>query len=256
LDCIAEYFTLVQCSGKCIIQALPKSSCNETVAPPPDSKDIEIIESGHFRMAADLIKPVYNLKPSGSLLDIGCGWGHLLKLARDMGYSVVGIEQHVPLAEGAREKFGLNILEGTFPDSRLQPPFDIITISHVVEHLPDPNFMLSTAAGLLKDGGILAVASPNYNSLMRRLRGTKWKALMPWGHIWQLTGDSIASLLSKQGLEIVAKKNTTLQYNTSTGPLFRRLALKAAIGIAGPLNLGDNAIVIARKPSPGRQTDA
>ncbi|MFA6665132.1 MAG: class I SAM-dependent methyltransferase [Armatimonadota bacterium] len=257
-------FGLSQCINKCIIRTLPMPLYEPETDNTGNSETVTVMENvysdpadGHFRLARELLCLAGRFKPGGRLLDIGCGMGHLLKLAQEIGYDITGIDPTNSSTKYAQQIFGLNPLIGFFPDERLGlETFDIITMNHVLEHLPDPNFVLNAAIHLLKDSGVLAIASPDYNGLMRRLRRTKWEGIRPCEHVWQLTSNSIANLLLKNGLEIAAKKNTTLQYNTSVGSLFRRLALKTAIGVAGPLNLGDNAIVIAQKSSSKRRPAA
>lgn len=98
------------------------------------------------------------------LLDVGCGDGLFLRTARDAGYEVTGTEISEAAVQIAMDRHGLNVQHGLLPDCKLkEASFDIITLWHSLEHMPDPEASLHTAHSLLKPGGHVVIAVPNVN---------------------------------------------------------------------------------------------
>lgn len=112
-------------------------------------------------------------RAQGSLLDIGTGIGQFLHHARPYFTEVAGTEVSSSGAKVARERYGLEVLEGHVDDLGLpDSSFDNVTLFHVLEHVPDPAKLAGICYRFLKPGGILAVAVPNdvtaWGSLVKR----------------------------------------------------------------------------------------
>lgn len=110
----------------------------------------------------------------GNLLDIGTGIGQFLHHARPYFTQVAGTEVSGSGARVARERYGVEVLEGQVDDLGLpDSSFDNVTLFHVLEHVPDPAKLARTCHRLLRPGGILAVAVPNdvlaWGSLVKRI---------------------------------------------------------------------------------------
>ena len=113
----------------------------------------------------------------GCLLDVGCGNGAFLVRAREMGWSVAGCEPD-PKAVAACHAQGLDVIQGdVFSEALDGQLFDVVTISHVLEHVADPQALLKRAYELLQPGGSLWVALPNPGSLGLRIFGAAWRGL-------------------------------------------------------------------------------
>jgi SAM-dependent methyltransferase len=97
---------------------------------------------------------------SGSLLDVGTGTGQFLAIAREC-FTVVGTEVSESAVRVARERYGLNVVQGRIEGIQLDSGFDVITLYHVLEHVPDPLSTLRRCRELLNPHGILVVAVPN-----------------------------------------------------------------------------------------------
>jgi SAM-dependent methyltransferase len=118
---------------------------------------------------------IAGIKPSGRLLDVGCGRGNFLTIARDYGYDVYGIDISDRAVAYARKQFNLNIDVATLDDiARTENRFDVITLWHVLEHFVDPFKHLLQVRSLLKEGGICVIEVPNLNSLKFRIARHKW----------------------------------------------------------------------------------
>ena len=133
------------------------------------------------------------------LLDIGCGDGDFLIIARDIGFNVEGLEVD-PISRAVAHKAGLTVHPGPFPGSILQPSsYDHITMSHVLEHFHDPVAALHDALKLLKPGGRIWVKVPNLAALSHRYFKQNAFLLDPPRHLVMFDGASLAALLSKVG---------------------------------------------------------
>lgn len=109
----------------------------------------------------------------GNLLDIGTGIGQFLHHARPYFTQVAGTEVSSSGAKVARERYGLEILEGQVQELALpDSSFDNVALFHVLEHVPDPAQLVRVCHRIVKPGGTLAVAVPNdvlaWGSLAKR----------------------------------------------------------------------------------------
>ena len=115
-------------------------------------------------IAVGLLDAVAELVPlaGARVVDIGCGYGHLLGEARARGASVAGVEPDRRAAASARDA-GFDVFAGDLQEFARQASrqFDVVTISHVVEHIGNPVPFLATAGGLLRESGVVAVQVPN-----------------------------------------------------------------------------------------------
>ena len=96
------------------------------------------------------------------LLDVGAGIGAFLAMAREQGWTVAGTEVSTSARNLARERYGLDLLFGQAEDLPLpSQAFDVVTLWHVLEHVPSPARLLRACAQALVPGGFLVVAVPN-----------------------------------------------------------------------------------------------
>lgn len=107
--------------------------------------------------------------PRGTLLDVGCGDGLFLKVARDAGWDADGIEFSPEGARRSSLRIGRPVAVGDLTREKgLRGPFDVVTLWHVLEHLADPAGMLEAARARLRAGGLLVVAVPNLDNFPLR----------------------------------------------------------------------------------------
>jgi 2-polyprenyl-3-methyl-5-hydroxy-6-metoxy-1,4-benzoquinol methylase len=122
-------------------------------------------------------------KEGGRLLDVGCGDGSYLGLARTCGWEVVGLEPDPKAAaNGARQGLtihvgGIEIFEGQ------TALFDVITLNHVIEHVHEPIKVLKTCHALLKPGGQLWLETPNIDSFGHGRFQRNWRGLETPRHL-------------------------------------------------------------------------
>lgn len=120
----------------------------------------------------------------GRLLDVGCGDGVFLAKMRRHGWDVYGLETDATAAAAAAQAYGLKFEVGSIDETELSASdFDAITLSHVIEHVADPHYLLRRCRELLRPGGLLAIITPNIDSLVHRVFRRNWFGLDPPRHL-------------------------------------------------------------------------
>ena len=137
------------------------------------------------------------------LLDVGCGDGEFLSIARSMGYEVEGLEID-PVAQDVAAKDGMIVHLGTLPGSELPANyFDHITLNHVLEHFHDPCSALEEVFLLLKSHGRVWIQIPNIDALSLHRFGSNSRLLEPPRHLVMFGASSLKSVLEKVGFQDV-----------------------------------------------------
>lgn len=142
---------------------------------------------------------------AGSLLDVGCGGGELLRAAVARGWRAAGAEPMAQAADLARERApAADVRTGLVADAGFaEGSFDVVCAFHVLEHMPDARAFLGELARYARPGGIVAVESPNYASRLRRRQGARWVHLRPLEHLVHFTPDTLRATLEGAGLDPV-----------------------------------------------------
>jgi 2-polyprenyl-3-methyl-5-hydroxy-6-metoxy-1,4-benzoquinol methylase len=120
---------------------------------------------------------------------------------RRRGFDAYGVEPDAKAAEFARSR-GLTVWTGSVPEVPSEHgPFDLITMWHVLEHVPDLNDTLVRIRGLLTDHGRLAIAVPNPLSSDARAYGLEWVAWDAPRHLYHFEPKVMLSLLERAGFQ-------------------------------------------------------
>jgi 2-polyprenyl-3-methyl-5-hydroxy-6-metoxy-1,4-benzoquinol methylase len=136
----------------------------------------------------------------GRLLDVGCGDGGQFARMRAMGWEVEGQEVDAAAAERARTVHGLRVHLGALQQVGLPDAiFDVVTMSHVIEHAHDPVALLKECRRVLKPGGVLMAVTPNINSLGHRRFGSCWLALDPPRHLHLFSPTTLRQVADRAG---------------------------------------------------------
>lgn len=134
----------------------------------------------------------------GSLLDIGAGTGDFLLEAKKRGWHVNGVEPNPKARELSRKK-GVEIAADTSEFSSNE--FDVITLWHVLEHVYDLKAQIIELEHLLKKGGLLIIAVPNYKSYDAEYYKEFWAAYDVPRHLWHFSQNSFRSLINGTGFK-------------------------------------------------------
>jgi len=139
-----------------------------------------------------------------NLLDVGCGTGEFLLTCKNNGWNVVGVEPNKNAQELAISKLNKN--NSTTIVSDLQeissPQFDVITLWHVLEHVPDLNSYIYKLKSLLKSDGVLVIAVPNYKSYDADYYKQFWAAFDVPRHLWHFSKKSMELIFSEFDMEV------------------------------------------------------
>lgn len=137
----------------------------------------------------------------GKLLDIGCGNGQFLAVMRGLGWEVQGIEPDKQACRVAQEHFGVQIIASTLYEARIpDDSFDAVTLSHVLEHVPDPIGLLRECNRVLSPTGKLVVVTPNIESLGHKIFGRSWLHLDPPRHFYLFSPRALRACAEQAGL--------------------------------------------------------
>ena len=139
---------------------------------------------------------------SKRLLDVGCGTGAFIHLAKNEGWTVSGFEPNEQARNIAKSKNGDVVFDETEWENLSDRKFDIISLWHVFEHLPDPTEALKHYFKILADEGYLILAVPNFNSFDASYYKSYWAAFDVPRHLWHFSQASIKILASENGFEI------------------------------------------------------
>lgn len=150
------------------------------------------------------------MKP-GHLMDVGCGTGATVALARQLGWDAQGIEMDSAAADAAG-KAGLKVHEGGYELLREHTrAFDCITCSHVIEHVFNPVDMVRAIHESLKPGGRLLLATPNVKSDVHQYFGRFWRGLEAPRHLTMFTEATLITLLQENGFIVDSRSDDQLE---------------------------------------------
>ena len=139
---------------------------------------------------------------NGKLLDIGCGNGEYLSMARQFGWDTYGIELNKKAVHIA-QSVGLRVKRGSAEDIGYEAGFfDVVRMWNVLEHVISPRRALSEAIRVLKKRGYLLVYVPNFDSLDRKYFDRYWASLEVPRHLHHFSAKSLESYLKKAGTVI------------------------------------------------------
>ncbi len=139
----------------------------------------------------------------GKALDIGCGTGNYIRILREFGWNVYGVEPSEKAAKIGKEKFGLDIRTGTLLDHKFpENDFHFITMNHVLEHLYNPVEVLSEAKRILRPDGMILIRTPNINAYGYKRFGKNWGPLETPRHLMLYSKQSISELAYKTELKL------------------------------------------------------
>jgi 2-polyprenyl-3-methyl-5-hydroxy-6-metoxy-1,4-benzoquinol methylase len=145
------------------------------------------------------------------LLDVGCGFGYFLDLARSHGYEVHGVEVTPVLAVEARRRYGIDVWPTALHDAPAEcEVYDVVTAWDVLEHCPDPHAAIADIVLRLKPGGIVLAQVLDYSFMSRGLPADflsryvdRMYPMSPDEHAVHYTPEAMAMLLESHGADVI-----------------------------------------------------
>jgi 2-polyprenyl-3-methyl-5-hydroxy-6-metoxy-1,4-benzoquinol methylase/spore coat polysaccharide biosynthesis predicted glycosyltransferase SpsG len=165
------------------------------------------------------------------LLDIGCAYGPFLVVAKEEGFSPVGIDPAEDAVRYVQETLGISAVQGFFPNSPLPIPYsplptphsyDVITLWYVIEHFRDSASVLAEIKKLLTPGGILAFSTPSYSGISGRKSLRKFLEKSPADHYTIWSPKACKKALALAGFKV--KKITISGHHPERFPLLGKFA--------------------------------
>tara|TARA_R110000868_G_scaffold380930_1_gene647251 strand:- start:279 stop:1127 length:849 start_codon:yes stop_codon:yes gene_type:complete len=143
---------------------------------------------------------INSLQPAkGRILDIGAGTGDFLSIAKQNGWETIGVEPSEKAKSIALKK-EVSFIEDTA--TLENQSFDVITMWHVLEHVPDLDFQIKELKRLLKPNGSLIIAVPNFKSFDAKHYGAFWAAYDVPIHFWHFSKKAIKLLFEKENIQL------------------------------------------------------
>ena len=159
----------------------------------------------------------------GRLLDVGCGSGAFLKQAEEAGWKVEGVDPDPDAVKLAQDS-GLDVRQGGIEMLKNEKEkFDVVTLSHVIEHTHNPREMIVSCYRLLKRGGLLWVETPNLDSMGHHKYGRSWRGIEAPRHLVIFTLKSITEMMKNIGFK---KSKTKISLTSEIVVMFLKLAVK------------------------------
>lgn len=149
----------------------------------------------------DLFEPHRKLN---RILDVGCGAGNFLAVAKERGWEVVGTEYSPAAVALCREK-GIQMFQGPLSAAKAaDEAFDVITSFEVIEHIHSPHADLSEVVRMLRPGGIHYCTTPNFNALARFWLKERYNVIGYPEHLSYYTPRTLNKAMGMHGLRKIA----------------------------------------------------
>jgi len=197
-----------------------------TVDPQANTKQ----NRGHRQTYAFIRK---HARPPGRMLDLGCGDGTVLWLARADGWEVEGVELDPEHTAMVQRTHGFPVTASDLDSYQGTPgAWDVVVLTHVLEHVRDPVNVLARICSLLRPGGVAVLEFPNIDAVDARVRrflhrtGLHRHRYAPTykpGHVQEFCRASFAFACARAGLELLVWE--TYAVNPLKYAVYRRIPI-------------------------------
>ncbi len=221
-----ETFTVVRCRecGMARLSPPPAADTLSSYYPAnywfdPDENRTSRLSEMYRRLVlrdhvAFVVRAYRSAGTQGPLLDVGCGGGLLPGMLRERGLPAMGLDSSPLACAIAWRRHGVPALTGDLADAPFaRHSFGLVSMFHVLEHLPDPRGYLRAARELLLPQGRLVVQVPDAGSWQFRLLGRRWNGLDIPRHLNDFRAQDLRAILESCGFEIMRVKHFSLRDN-------------------------------------------
>ena len=246
---VREMFTRLYTEGEGSVPEL-RSYYGFTYEDSPDNPLVQLYERW-----LDAIEAV---RKPGRLLDIGCGTGLFLAVARRRGWEPHGIDDCAEATAHARSHFGLEVRDGEFGAFAAEGlRFDAITMWDIIEHARAPVSLLEAARGVLAPGGVIGVSTPNQKSVLDVAAGAMYRASfgrITWPlekfyieqHFLYFSPETLTDALARAGLAVVSLRRELTDLRRLTHSPVNAVALHVLFAVARATGLENRLFAIAK----------
>ncbi len=152
-------------------------------------------------------------RKTNNIIDIGCGDGCFLEVAKQRGWNVYGTEFTDVAVQYCSEK-GILMQKGVLNSSNYRSiEFDVVTSFEVIEHINNPKSEVQSIKGILRNGGLFYFTTPNFNSISRLILKEQWSAIEYPEHLSYYTSKTINHLLISNGFIKLKVETTGIHIN-------------------------------------------
>ena len=151
---------------------------------------------------AKKLELINSVGKKGALLDIGCGTGEFLNTMKSGGWETIGIEPSPSARKQGVENYNLDVREEKELENFPPNSFNVITMWHVLEHVPHLLERVQKLKDLLKYDGVLIIAVPNRNSHDAKHYGEYWAAYDVPRHLYHFRAQDMRTLMGVVGFEV------------------------------------------------------
>lgn len=147
------------------------------------------------------------MKNEGSLLDFGCGSGEFLSYCSKKSWKTAGVEPDEDARNIAGQQIGMEVFESLEELGKINDrKFDVITLWHVLEHVPEIDTRIDELKKILKYDGSIIIALPNPMSWDAKHYGKYWAAYDLPRHLYHFTQQTVKRLLIKHNFKLLSKQ--------------------------------------------------
>lgn len=245
-----KHWQLWQCTNCQLVFAHPMPNKEYLIEQYRNMNDLDYSneEAGRKKNFLRLLQHLEKMKENkGTLLDIGAASGLLLELATQKGWEAEGIEPSQQLFQAGADK-KLRLYHTSIEEFSTPRKYDVITAIDVLEHLNNPEILISRIGQWLDKNGLICIVTPDISSLAARIFRNRWWHFRP-AHLYYFNRKSIDFLLNKYGFQIIAIRHYIWHFSFSY--LISRLKIMPyrnfLRSLIIPLNLRDSMEIYAQK---------
>ena len=202
-------------------------------------------EKEFSKLFREVLRFILRFKQSGRLVDIGAGVGLLVREGRNAGFEAYGFEPSRASVRVADKHFGIALICSTFNPKSIVKHVDVVVVNHVLEHIKDPNRLLSDIKKILVRDGYLFIGVPNFGNIIAQLKKSRWQSLIPEQHRWQFTNSTLDALLARHGFARMGGMSDN--HDRAMHPFWKRPLYFLHDAVAEALCCGEAILVAYRK---------